>query len=248
MSYTVEQEINGRIYLYEVVSYWDKAKKQARQKRTYIGPKYSKNKTKRKPKKSELVTKNYGNIALLNYISDQIGLAQILKDVFPDKYHEILALAYYEIMEASAVYLFPYWLDEQYFQKVRKLYSSDISGLCEDLGRAQVSRIDFTKKWIEHLKPIMGIYYDITSISSYSTNIDFIEWGYNRDGEKLTQLNMVVIFCQTNSLPMLYNLYPGSIVDVTTLKNCIKYLEAFNLKDFLIVLDSGFSVKPIYWR
>ena len=38
MAYTVRQKIKGRIYLYEVSSYWDKEKKQPRQKRKYLGP------------------------------------------------------------------------------------------------------------------------------------------------------------------------------------------------------------------
>ncbi len=38
MSYIAKQKIKGNIYLYRVDSYWDKEKKQSRQKRTYIGP------------------------------------------------------------------------------------------------------------------------------------------------------------------------------------------------------------------
>jgi|LGVF01.1.fsa_nt_gb transposase len=243
MSYIVEQKIKGRIYLYQAESYWDKEKKQPRQRRTYIGPKNKKNKSKIKPKKSCLINKNYGNIFLLKFVSKQLGLTKILKSVFPQRYSEIMALSYYEIMEGSPLYLFPYWLDEQYLDNVKKLHSSSISKLCDELGRSQIQRLDFVHKWINCLKPIKGIYYDITSISSYSTNIDFIEWGYNRDHENLPQLNMGVTFCQNNSLPIYYNLYPGSIVDVTTLKNCIKYLKIFNLKDILFVLDRGFFSK-----
>lgn len=243
MAFTVEQKINGKIYLYEVTSYWDKTKKQPRQRRKYIGPKTAVNKTEIKPKHSDLVTKNFGNIFLLNFLSNRLKLTEILKSIFPENYREILALAYYEIMEASALYLFPYWLSEQYFPNLKKLYSSEISNLCEDLGRSQRQRLDFIYKWIEHLKPIKALYYDITSISSYSTNIDFIEWGYNRDNENLPQLNMGVIFSQDHFLPIYYNLYPGSIVDVTTLKNCIKYLKIFDLKDILFILDRGFFSK-----
>jgi len=243
MAYTVEQKINGRIYLYKVTSYWDKEKKQARQKRTYIGPKKNKNICKIKPKNNDLIAKNYGNIFLLKFISKRLGLTDILKNIFPDSFLEILALAYYEIMEGAAFYLLPYWLEEQYLPKVKKLYSKEISNLCEQIGRSQRQRVDFISKWIEHLKPIKGAYYDITSISSYSTNIDFIEWGYNRDHEDLPQLNMGVVFCQNKYLPIYYNLYPGSIVDVTTLKNCIKYLKFFNLEDILFVLDRGFFSK-----
>ena len=243
MAYIVEQKIKGRIYLYKVKSYWDKDKKQSRQKRTYLGPKERSQKSKVKRKKTYLVSKNYGNIHLLKYISDKLKLTEILKSIFPVDYSEILTLAYYEIMEGSPLYLFHYWFDEQYLPKTKKLYSSSISKLCDDIGRAQAQRIEFINKWIEHLKPIKGIYFDITSISSYSTKIDFIEWGYNRDKEKLPQLNMGVILCQNNSLPIYYSLYPGSIVDITTLNNIIKYLKIFNLESILCVLDRGFYSK-----
>ena len=94
MSYIVEQKINGRIYLYKVESYWDKEKKQARQKRTYIGPKNKINKSKLKQKKSSIIHKNYGNIFLLENIAKRLGLTNILKTVFPNTYNDILALAY----------------------------------------------------------------------------------------------------------------------------------------------------------
>ncbi|MDQ1274118.1 MAG: hypothetical protein QG591_2748 [Planctomycetota bacterium] len=175
MAYTVEQKIKGRIYLYKIESYWDKTKKQPRQRRTYIGPKRNENKDKTKPFRSCLVSKWYGNIFLIQFISDKLGLTEILKSLFPENYQEILALACYEIIEASALYLFPYWLDEHNLPCVKKLYSPDLSKLCDTLGRSQTQRVDFVQRWIEQLKPIKGIFYDITSISSYSTNIDFIE-------------------------------------------------------------------------
>ncbi|MCP4159376.1 MAG: IS1634 family transposase [Deltaproteobacteria bacterium] len=243
MAYTVEQKIKGRIYLYKVESYWDKEKKQPRQRRTYIGPKRNGNSGKTKQIRSSLVSKGYGNVFLLKFLSEKLGLTKILTSLFPDNYQEILALAFYEIIGASALYLFPYWLDEHNLPGTKKMYSPDISKLCDILGRSQIQRVEFVQKWIEHLKPINGIFYDITSISSYSTNVDFIEWGYNRDKENLPQLNMGVTFCHNHSLPIYYNLYPGSIVDVTTLKNCVEYLKIYNLKDILFVLDRGFFSK-----
>ncbi len=241
MAYTVEQKIKGRIYLYEVESYWDKTKKQSRQRRTYIGPKHPKNK--QKQKRTDLIAKNFGNVFLLELLADRLTILGILKTVFPDNYLEILALAYYEIAEASPYYLFPYWLEEQHLPSVKRLHSSGISELCDFLGRSEKQRMDAIGRWIEHLKPIRGTYYDITSISSHSTKIDFIEWGYNRDGENLPQLNMGVMYCQNNSLPFFYNIYPGSIVDVTTLKNCIKYTDVFDLNEIRFVLDRGFFSK-----
>jgi hypothetical protein len=39
MSYIVEQRIGNHTYLYEVESYWDREKKQPRQRRKYLGKK-----------------------------------------------------------------------------------------------------------------------------------------------------------------------------------------------------------------
>ena len=62
MSFIVSQKIKGRIYLYQVESYWDKDKKKARQRRTYIGPKDRVGGGDVKPVLSELSVKHYGNI------------------------------------------------------------------------------------------------------------------------------------------------------------------------------------------
>jgi len=55
------------------------------------------------------------------------------------------------------------------------MHSPDISKLCDTLGRAQTQRVDFVQKWIEHLNPIKGIFYDITSISSSEHIVNIIQ-------------------------------------------------------------------------
>jgi len=240
MSFIVNQKIKGRIYLYKVESYWDKEKKKARQRRTYIGPKDRVRGGDVKPVLSELSVKHYGNIALLEEIAEKTHLKKTLKKNFSSDYMEILALAWFQIMESDADYLFPYWLCEQSFDGVKMLYSTDISGLYERIGRNQKVMEQFTGDWIGTMQPIEGIYYDITSFSSYSTGIDYVEWGYNRDKEDLPQINMGMVCCQKSGLPFFYKLFPGSIVDVSTIHNLLKDLEAYQLKDVLMVMDRGF--------
>jgi transposase len=143
-------------------------------------------------------------------------------------------------MEASPGYLFHYWLEEQNMKGTKSLYSSDISKLHESIGRDQKGRDQFMRQWISALAPIKGIYYDITSFSSYSTKIDFVEWGYNRDKETLPQINLGMVCCQERGLPFFYNVFPGSIVDVSTLKNLLKYLEEYRLKEITLIMDRGF--------
>jgi transposase len=81
-------------------------------------------------------------------------------------------------------------------------------------------------------------------LSSYAEGIDYVEWGYNRDGESLPQINFGVIYAEQVQLPLYYQLYPGSIPDVTTLKNIVNYLELFQLKEALVPFNS----KRMGWR
>lgn len=250
MSYTVKQKINGRVYLYEVVSYWDKDKKQPRQRRTYLGPeKHSSDKKLLKKYNLEqicaqLIHKKYGNIFLLDMISRSMGLRDLLKEIFPSSYKDILSLAFFSICSGGeAFYLYPHWLCEQHVPECRMLYSKEISSLTEEIGISQRAIIDFFKRWTEIQNTSKNVYYDITSISSYSVNNNYVEWGHNRDGENLPQINIGIMCSRETGLPLFYQVYPGSIVDVTTLLNTLKYTESYHLKDITIILDRGFCSK-----
>ena len=153
MSFIVEQKIHGRIYLYEAISHWNKDKKQSRQTRKYLGLKDGQDTVKKKKKSSNLVSKNFGNIGSLNHISKELGLTSILQEAFPENYLEILALANYTISEGMPFYMFPYWLEEQNLPDVKKLGSTAISNLCDDLGRGEKERIDFISGWSKAQNP-----------------------------------------------------------------------------------------------
>ena len=109
--YKVEQVIKGVTYVYEVTAYWDKKKQQARQKRVCIG--------KRDPKTNKIIPskmrrpardcRDFGNYYFLKMITEKIGLAEILKKIFPDIWAEILTCMFYEISERKPLYLCGPW-------------------------------------------------------------------------------------------------------------------------------------------
>ena len=238
----MEQKIKGNIYLYRVESYWDKEKKQSRQKRTYIGPK-NRRKKGNKSKTFNIINKKFGNIFLLNDVSEKLGLTQLLGELFGELSNDILNLAYFFICDERASYLYSYWLSEQHAPLARRLNSDDVSGVYQNVGGNQQAIADFFERWVSLCSPNSGIYFDITSISSYSTTLDFVEWGYNRDHENLPQINMGIVCTKKSELPLFYQIYPGSISDVSTLNNCLKRLEWLEIKDVVLVLDRGFCSK-----
>ncbi len=93
-------------------------------------------------------------------------------------------------------------------------------------------------------KTASTLIYDITSLSSYSELIKILEYGHNRDNENLPQVNLSVIVDKNRGIPVMYEIYPGSIVDVTTLKNTIHKLESLGVKELAMIIDRGFYSAP----
>ena len=86
--------------------------------------------------------------------------------------------------------------------------------------------------------------FDITSLSSYSKSNELLELGYNRDKERLKQLNLGMIGKREEGhgleLPLAYRIYSGSIRDVSTLENMISLINQYRLNVTSFVMDRGF--------
>jgi transposase len=241
MSYVVEQKVGESIYLYEATSYWDPQKKQSRQKRIYLGKKDPTTGEAKRPRNPlPRHAKDYGNVYLLKEIAHRLGVSSIFQQVFPDQAATLLALIFFEISEGAPLYLFPAWGESTYLDEMRPILPSEITALTQQLGQMDGAQEEFFCQWAKRRRPIQTIVFDITSLSSYSTLINEVEWGYNRDHEHLPQVNPGIVYAQDERLPLYYQLYPGSIGDVSTLPNIVRYLEALNLSPHLFVMDRGF--------
>ena len=140
MSFQIEQKVGKHIYFYEVESYWDKEKKQPRQKRTYLG--------KKDPETGELVSTqrgyrslDYGPFYFLNEISKKTDMQLLLKQVFPDTWAEILHCVFFEISEKKPLYLCKGWLECTYHERSTDLSSQRISELLHEIGRQEKHQI-----------------------------------------------------------------------------------------------------------
>ena len=242
MAFTVEQTIKGTTYVYRAIGYWDKQKNQARQKRICLGKEDPKT-GKLIPSKSQTpprACRDFGVYYLLETIAQRIGLTPILQEVFPELWQRILTCAFFEVSEKRPLYLCESWTESTETETHEILSSQRISELLKEIGGQEHKRLDFFKSWAKHRAEQEYIAFDITSISSYSQLIEAVEYGYNRDGEDLPQINLGMLFGQTSLLPLFYNLYQGSIRDVGTLHNMIAFAEHLDLRDVRYVMDKGF--------
>jgi transposase len=102
-------------------------------------------------------------------------------------------------------------------------------------------RMHFFREWVRVQESKDDYYaYDVTSFSTYARGISDAEFGYNRDGEDLPQINLGCYFDQQNGLPMFYVTYPGSIVDKSHLPYMMAYNGELGVNSAKFVMDKGF--------
>jgi transposase len=190
--------------------------------------------------------KRVGVTHLLKSIAASIGLDKILESCFnvsdPDG-SALLYLAFYQVVERRPLYLADYWLNEQLISPKISNYdfsSSGISCLSMQIGNNTGGTEQFFKMWIKKLGAPSSLIFDTTSVSSYSEQLDFAEWGYNRDGEQLPQINLSLVSSRQTSLPVYYRILPGSIPDVSSLKVTVEILRELGISDYVTSLDRGF--------
>lgn len=245
---------NGTTYVYEVLDrYWDKDKKQPRTKQICIGkldpetgafiPSKRFGEHGAAAMSTEITAKTVvtGPYLLLERINEEIGLATCLRKASPDHWREILALSWYVLASGQALSHADIWLSQHESPTDQILSSQRISELLADIN--EDVRQTFFKVWGKKLSAHDYLCYDITSVSSYAEQNEFVRYGYNRDGESLPQINLAMVYGQKRFLPVTYRELPGSVTDVKTLENLIDQFDKLAFSKLQLVLDRGFYSK-----
>ncbi|NOY75834.1 MAG: transposase, partial [Kiritimatiellaeota bacterium] len=84
-----------------------------------------------------------------------------------------------------------------------------------------------------------AVAFDITSISSYSDGMSDGEWGRDRDGKALPQMNLGLAVNCGSGVPVSYRTCPGSIPDAAVLKRLVAEFSSQCVLSEMI-LDRGF--------
>ena len=244
MTYLVKQKIRGHTYVYEAENFWDPEKKQSRQKRNYLGV-WDETSGKLIPKVAERdvkTTKSLGPAYLLDSVGNEIQLRKKLSEAFGKDGDLILAVAMSRLLHQTSLKNLHHVLEDSFLPEMYSLketFSSQwLSSFLERLSTKEAAMTTFYNSLIAGEDETL--IFDITSLSSASRNIDWLEWGYNRDGLDLPQVNLGLVLSLNNHLPLYFKLFPGSISDVVTLKNLVAEIKAFGIAKSLFILDRGF--------
>ena len=251
---------SGITYAYEATYHWDKEKQQSRCKRKLIGRvdtetgkivptdgrcrKEKSTVPKASAKRGSVVAAEsrhmyYGATYLLETFSQELGLTADLRTCFPDMYKQLLSIAFYLILEDNT----PLYRFEKWHLTHKHPYDADISSprsseLFSKLSDDQISKFFC----LQAKRRVEDEYwaYDSTSISSYSETLAQVQYGKNKEDDKLPQLNLLLVFGEKSGLPFYYRKLAGNIPDSKTAKHLLEDLDILGFGKTKFVMDRGF--------
>lgn len=260
-----EKTINGVVYVnYEYDRIYKPEKKYNIPKRTTIGKRCEEDPTKMYPNdnflkyfpEKELPADNgRANRSSCLRIGANLVIQKIIKDYKLDDITDkvigrdsglFLDLAAYSIItEDNAGQYYPeYAYNHPLMTENMRIYSdSKVSDFLSKMTEDQ--SVEFLNKWnsLRDHRERIYISYDSTNKSCQSGDIEIAEHGYSKDGQDKPIFNYSVAYDRNNRVPLFYEEYPGSIVDVSQLQYMLEKAKGYGYKKVGFILDRGYFSK-----
>ena len=232
-------------YAYQIKSYWDSKTQKPKQKTLYLGVVVDKSKKifeKRLslPKQEKLIL-DFGDSYFIKEFFEKVKFSKLIEEVFGDKKDFFLSLINYRLCYPSAMRFSKTWFEGNYAKICypnTDLSSQRISDFLKFLGDENLQR-KFFKQYIPgYAESNEGIIIDATSLPN-QIHMPITQWGLS--GEEIDkQIRFLLVVDKKNSMPLFFRYFSGNIVDVSTLKNTIKELQKFGIKENYVYMDAGF--------
>ena len=187
-----------------------------------------------------------GTYLVIKKIIKEYVLDDISKKIFRDEAGLFLDLACYSIVEEknAGQYYPDYAYGHPLFTSNHRMYSdAKISLFLKNMTDDQ--RIEFLNLWNDDRNKDVQIYvtYDSTNKNCQAGDIDLAEYGHAKDDKNYPIINYSIGYDHTNRVPLFYEEYPGSIVDVSQLDNMINKTEGYGYHNIGFILDRGYFSK-----
>jgi len=183
--------------------------------------------------------RSLGATFLITTILRSFQIEHILKATLgPERAAQVLTAATYMVCRGNIMEHILGWC-EGYTLHETAMSDRQASALFASITHDE--RMAFFKLWARKHPKDCYLAYDVTSFSSYAKGIEDTEWGYNRDGDKLPQINLGCYMGYESALPLFYVTYPGSIVDKSHMSYMMAYNDDLGIDDATFVMDKGFA-------
>ena len=190
---------------------------------------------------------NIGPYVVLQKLIRDSKLREILGEYMDEKDTGfLLDLACYSIIEENNAgqYYPDYAYDHALFTPDMKLYTdSKVSDFFQKLKPEQ--SVGFLNSWNKSKNKRQKIYlsYDSTNKNCQAGDIDLLEYGNAKTDASLPIFNYSVACDSANKEPLFYELYPGSLNDISQLTCMIDKAHGYGYRNIGFILDRGYFSK-----
>jgi transposase len=250
------KKIKGNLYLYEVTPYYDPVSKKRSQESTYLRKMYPfedlQNPSREAPPSPETPprikeVKAYGDAYVFHHLVEELGLRQTLLKCFSkEDTHLLLLLTGYRLLSGQALQHLESWMESSdlpsFYPYVPSLSSPALSKALHRLGRESDEVLPrFFLHWSQKInRQGCSLLFDITSFSSQAREMEVLEYGYSKDASASPQLNLGLLVNAFQHLPLYYEVYPGSLKDVSLLARMAQEASLLGIPSLRFILDRGF--------
>ena len=190
---------------------------------------------------------NIGTYVVLHKLIQDCKLKEILDEYMDEKDTGfLLDLACYSIIEENNAgqYYPDYAYEHALFTPDMKIYTdSKVSDFLHGLKPEQ--SVGFLNSWNKSKNKRQKIYlsYDSTNKNCQAGDIDLVEYGNAKADAGLPTFNYSVACDSANRTPLFYELYPGSLNDVSQLICMIDKAQGYGYRNIGFILDRGYFSK-----
>ena len=187
-----------------------------------------------------------GSFLLISRFAEKLGLSAWLQGRFGAKDGGlILDLAsYLLIAEKNAAQHYPdYAYNHPLFTPDMRIYGDTKVGTLFKEGVRRDDVIAFTEWWNDSRDHRRRIYisYDSTNKISQAGDIELVEGGHAKDGcDGSPIVNIAVATDVCEAMPLFYEDYCGSIVDVSQFEQMVEKAQALGYRNIGFILDRGY--------
>ena len=186
-----------------------------------------------------------GANAVINKVMSDLGIDEIITNIYEDKSELIKDLIGYVIINESSV--MQHYSDYAWEHSIKSdTISSDstISRLLTKDMQYYDNQL-FLSAWSKIQNDGNKIYlnYDSTNINTQATGVDLAEFGYAKDDDRLPQVNLAYASKVNDATPLFYENYPCSIIDNSQFRYMLDKANEFGYSNVDFILDRGYFSK-----
>jgi len=187
-----------------------------------------------------------GSWVVISEIIKHYGLFDLVSDIVGKDAGLFLDLAAYSIVsENNAGQYYPdYAYTHPLFTQDMKIFSdAKVSEFLSTMP--EWCSVEFLNRWnaVRDHREKIYISYDSTNKDCQAGDIEMVEYGHSKSGRGLPVFNFSVAYDTTNRVPLFYEEYPGSIVDVSQLQYMLEKAKSYGYRRCGFILDRGYFCK-----